>query len=236
MANAYDELKSERENAAFYTRDLKQILQAEEQNKRRRKIVEDITKGIKNDDERERVINETINNPRLYVDVVSNYLKKLDEKSKKGENLEAIVNSAPLESLGTALSYIPPSKDVSKGYSQINLYNKVLFLSRGIKEAKDENNFEALKQLTGAMKGVVAEYILSPDYCEDKETTEFLKKFVGVMSEEHVNNVYSNLVKKASEYLSSDKNSNEIRGYTKNVLRNEKLRPIFYDAVVGIAA
>ena len=236
MANAYDELKSEREDAAFYTRDLKQILQAEEQNKRRRKIVEDITKGIKNDDERERVINETINNPRLYVDVVSNYLKKLDEKSKKGENLEAIVNSAPLESLGNALSYIPPSKDVSKSYSQINRYNTILFLNRNIKKANDENNLDALKQLTGAMKGVVAEYILSPDYCEDKETTEFLKKFVGVMSEEHVNNVYSNLVKKASEYLSSDKNSNEIRGYTKNVLRNEKLRPIFYDAVVGIAA
>ena len=227
MATAYETEIERRKNAGLYQQILKQNKDRADQEKILRAPLEELVAGIHDPQEREQVIQSTRQDEELYSSILQNHLKKLDEEAKKAENLEEIIDSAPIEALGSSLQYIGPAKD-AKDYGTLVTYNKLLQLARSLQES--ENNKEKLEKLDPVVKKTVRDYMLSDEYFDTKneETKKFLETYTRRMPQQHYGRLFEQLIGKASKYVTSKDNADEVRGYVNEILKDETQRPLFY--------
>ncbi len=230
--SVYEQEFERRENVGLYEQIANQISQRKNQQQSLRIPLEEKVSKIKDPAVRTLTLNDIMKNEELQQQIYTEYVNKLNEEAKKGENLEAIVNSAPIERIVNSLSYIPPTDEVSEKYDKLKEYNKILNIERILKVAQKERNEDITENLIQPIKEIVSNYVISNEVTEDKDTKEFLKTFVKVMSKEFLFGIYRELGRKANAYFGSVENETDIRGYVKETLGKDNNKiPIFYNVI-----
>lgn len=228
MATAYETELERRKNAGFYNAVLKQNKEQAEQRKKLRAPLEQLVAGVSDPQQREQIIQNTIQDTDLYSQIVQDHLKKLDEEAQKAENLEDILNSAPIETLGQSLFYVGLAIESKNG--KMKRYNSYLLTMGQLQQAQESKNKEKAEKIYGSAKKLMAEYMLSEEYFDtsNESTKKFLEIYTKIMDEKHYLPLFEQQVQKAVKYVTSKDNADEVRGYVKEVLKDESQRPIFY--------